>query len=126
MVSTACSEASDGFFSCQSPHVWFNDEHTTVHFISPSMQATATFCKLPLSVPPPPPLPVQLAPRPPLELPSGRALMTRPREVRLTQQQDQQQGFRNTRMHVLTPRAPAHCVSDCSAACVFVAPAETS
>merc|ERR1712224_451597 len=61
MASTpALSEGTDGFFSCHSPHVWFNDAQTTVHPISPCVQVQARHSE-PIALPPPP-KPVQLTP----------------------------------------------------------------
>merc|ERR1712100_832242 len=104
MASTAVSsEATDGFYSCTSPHVWFNDAQTTVHPISPCRQAQGRYAEA--AARPPPPKPVQLTPRPPLEMPTGRALIGRH-----TLQQQATVNANSHQVHVPSPCATAQCV----------------
>mmetsp|Transcript_22269 Transcript_22269/g.39214 ORF Transcript_22269/g.39214 Transcript_22269/m.39214 type:complete len:210 (+) Transcript_22269:54-683(+) len=79
--SAAGSEATELFLSCQSPHVRFDDALTTIYPISPCTPACGGTCSseslIMRKVWPPPPPPVQLTPRPPAALPTGRAFVAR-------------------------------------------------
>eukprot|EP00929_Paragymnodinium_shiwhaense_P078243 TRINITY_DN40520_c0_g1_i1.p2 TRINITY_DN40520_c0_g1~~TRINITY_DN40520_c0_g1_i1.p2 ORF type:complete len:264 (-),score=39.64 TRINITY_DN40520_c0_g1_i1:333-1124(-) len=87
-VVASGSPKQEKFYSCQGPHVRFDDSLNTVHLISPVVGATRSVerrsgypsSRPHLLPPPPPPLPpncLRALPRPPTTTPCARALVAR-------------------------------------------------